>query len=109
MTNTLSLSAININARGNKAATLSDENQRLVATFDEPARCLFGPSTFDKDESAAHQGVPFEPTQELSEFFTRLDVWAKAYIEQESERLFLANNSHKSRPLPHIDDVEDVV
>ena len=32
-------------------------------------------------------GIPFELTQELSEFFSELDVWAKAYIEKESERL----------------------
>ena len=87
MTAQLSLSNICINARGNKTATLLDGNQRLVNSFNEPARCLFGPSTFDKDESAARQGVPFELTQELSEFFSRLDVWAKTYIEQESERL----------------------
>ena len=86
MTN-LSLSNVCINGRGNKTATLLDGNQRLVRTFDEPARCLFGPSTFDKDESAARQGVPFELTQELSEFFTMLDTWAKGYIEKESERL----------------------
>ena len=83
----LSLSALNINARGNKTATLLDGTQRLVQTFAEPARCLFGPSTFDKDESAARQGIPFELTQEMSEFFTKFDVWAKQYIEQESERL----------------------
>ena len=88
MTANLSLSAVNINARGNKTATLLDGNQRLVTTFAEPARCLFGPSTFDKDEGAARQGVPFELTQEVSEFFSHLDVWARTYIEQESERLF---------------------
>ena len=87
MTNLLSLSAININARGNKTATVLDGNQRFVATFEDPARCLFGPSTFDKDESATRQGIPFELTQELSEFFSHLDVWAKSYIEKESERL----------------------
>ena len=87
MTANLSLSAININARGNKTSTLLDGNQRLVTTFAEPARCLFGPSTFDKDEGAARQGVPFELTQELSELFSHLDVWAKTYIEKESERL----------------------
>ncbi len=32
-------------------------------------------------------GVPFELMQELSELFTQRDVWAKTYIEQESERL----------------------
>ena len=83
----LSLSALNINARGNKTATLLDGTQRLVRTFAEPARCLFGPSNFDKDESAARQGIPFELTQEMSEFFTMLDVTAKTLIEQESERL----------------------
>ena len=83
----LSLSALCINARGNKTATLLDGSQRLVQTFAQPARCLFGPSNFDKDESAARQGIPFELTQEMSEFFTKLDVWAKQYIEQESERL----------------------
>ena len=82
-----SLSNVCINGRGNKTATLLDGNQRLVRTFDEPARCLFGPSTFDKDEGAARQGIPFELTQELSEFFTMLDTWAKGYIEKESERL----------------------
>ena len=46
------------------------------------------PSTFDKDEGAARQGIPFELTQELSEFFTNLDTWAVGYIEKESERLF---------------------
>ena len=86
MTN-LSLSNVCINGRGNKTATLLDGSERLVTTFDEPARCLFGPSTFDKDESAARQGIPFELTQELSEFFTHLDTWAKGYIEKESERL----------------------
>ena len=30
---------------------------------------------------------PFELTQEMSEFFTKLDVWAKQYIEEHSERL----------------------
>ena len=83
----LTLSALNINSRGNKTATVLDGGQRLVQTFTEPARCLFGPSNFDKDESAARQGIPFELTQEMSEFFTKLDVWAKDYIEQESERL----------------------
>ena len=39
----LSLSALNINPRGNKTATLLDGTQRLVQTFAEPARCLFGP------------------------------------------------------------------
>ena len=68
----LSLSALNINARGNKTATLLDGTQRLVQTFAEPTRCLFGPSNFDKDESAARQGTPFELTQEMSEFFTKL-------------------------------------
>ena len=87
MSNLLSLSNICINARGNKTASVLDGNQRLVTSFEEPARCLFGPSTYDKDEGAARQGVPFELTQELSEFFTHLDVWAKAYIEKESERL----------------------
>ena len=86
MTN-LSLSNVCINGRGNKTATLLDGSQRLVTSFDEPARCLFGPSTYDKDEGAARQGVPFELTQELSEFFTMLDTWAKGYIEKESERL----------------------
>ena len=84
---TLSLSNVCINGRGNKTATLLDGNQRLVRTFDEPARCLFGPSTFDKDEGAARQGIPFELTQEMSEFFTMLDTWAKEYIWKESERL----------------------
>ena len=83
----LSLSALNINARGNKTATLLNGSQRLVQTFAEPARCLFGPSTFDKDEGAARQGIPFELTQEMSEFFTKLDITAKTLIEQESERL----------------------
>ena len=86
MTN-LSLSNVCINGRGNQTATLLDGNQRLVRTFDEPARCLFGPSTFDKDEGAARQGIPFELTQEMSEFFTMLDTWAKEYIWKESERL----------------------
>ena len=58
-----------------------------MQTFAEPARCLFGPSNFDKDESAARQGIPFELTQEMSEFFTKLDILAKTLIEQESERL----------------------
>ena len=84
---TLTLSALNINSRGNKTATVLDGGQRLVQTFTESARCLFGPSTFDKDESAQRQGIPFELTQEMSEFFTKFDVWAKQYIEQESERL----------------------
>ena len=83
----LTLSPLNINSRGNKTATVLDGGQRLVHTFTEPARCLFGPSNFDKDESAQRQGIPFELTQEMSEFFTELDVWAKGYIEQESERL----------------------
>ena len=83
----LTLSALNINARGNKTATLLDGTQRLVQTFAEPARCLFGPSTFDKDESGQRQVIFFELTQEMSEFFTKLDVWAKTYIEEQSERL----------------------
>ena len=83
----LSLSALHLYSRGNKTATLLDGTQRLVQTFAEPARCLFGPSNFDKDESAARQGIPFELTQEMSEFFTKLDVWAKQYIEEHSERL----------------------
>ena len=83
----LTLSALNINARGNKTATLLDGSQRLVQTFTQSARCLFGPSNFDKDESAARQGIPFELTHQMSEFFSTLDVWAKTYIEQESERL----------------------
>ena len=77
MTNLLSLSNITVNGRGNKTASVLDGNQRLVKSFEEPARCLFGPSTFDKDEAAVRQGLPFELTQELSEFFTHLDVWAK--------------------------------
>ena len=39
----LTLSALNINSRGNKTATVLDGGQRLVQTFTEPARCLFGP------------------------------------------------------------------
>ena len=61
----LSLSNVCINGRGNKTATLLDGNQRLVRTFDQPARCLFGPSTFNKDEGAARQGIPFELTQDF--------------------------------------------
>ena len=59
----------------------------VSATFKEPAQCLFGPSTYEKDEAAARQGVPFALTQDISEFVTSLDLWAKAYIEKESERL----------------------
>ena len=33
------------------------------------------------------QGIPFELTQKMSEFFTDLDAWAKDYVEKESERL----------------------
>ena len=83
----LSLSNLNINSRGNKTAILLNGSERLEHTFNEPARCLFGPSTFDKDEQAPRQGIPFELTQEMSEFFTSLDVWAKDYIEKHSERL----------------------
>ena len=87
MANLLSLSNTTVNGRGNKTASCLDGKERFVTSFEEPARCLFGPSTFDKDEAAVRQGLPFELTQELSEFFTHLDVWAKAYIEKESERL----------------------
>ena len=83
----LSLSNLNINGRGNKTGILIYGSERLEHTFNEPARCLFGPSAFGWDEQAMRQGIPFELTQEMSEFFTSLDVWAKEYIEKESERL----------------------
>ena len=83
----LSLSNLNINRCGNTTAILLSGSERLEHTFNEPARCLFGPCTFDRDEQAMRQGIPFELTQEMSEFFTSLDVWAKEYIEKESERL----------------------
>ena len=53
-----------------------------------PPAASSAPSTFDKDESAARQGIPFELTQEMSEFFfTTFDITAKTLIEQESQRL----------------------
>ena len=52
-----------------------------------PRDASSAPSTFDKDQQAPRQGIAFELTQEMSEFFTSLDVWAKDYIEKLSERL----------------------
>ncbi len=83
----LNLSNLNIHSHGNKTAILLHGSERIKPTFNEPARCLFCPSTFDKDEQAQRHGIPFELTQEMSELFTSLDTLAKSYIEQDSERL----------------------
>ena len=83
----LKLSPVNISGRGVKTSTLLNGKERLDTVFLEPTQCLFAPSTFDKDPDATRQGIPFAITQEISEFFTSLDIWAKKYIEDESERL----------------------
>ena len=80
-------SNVNISARGSKSATLLQGAERVSTTFKEPAQCLFGPSTYEKDEAADRQGVPFALAQEISEFFNSLELWPKGYIEQKSERL----------------------
>ena len=62
----LSLSNLNINGRGNKTGILIYGSERLEHTFNEPARCLFGPSAFGWDEQVMRQGIPFELAQEMS-------------------------------------------
>ena len=88
MTDQLNISSVLVNARGNKTAALLNGKERYYVQFDTPAQCLWVPSNFDKNDEATRMGINFEPTEEIAAFCAEFDTWAKAYIQEHSERLF---------------------
>lgn len=77
-----------ISPKGAKYAAITTNGTRPSYAHGEFVRAPFGPSNFDKDESAPRQTLEFRTDATMRQFFESLDAWAKSYILQHSESLF---------------------
>ena len=84
----LTISEVVISPKGAKYAQVTSNGTRPTYSHAGYVRCPFGPSTFDRDETAPRQTLEFRTDPTMFEFFTSLDEWAKTYIANNSETLF---------------------
>ena len=75
--------------RGPKRALLyTATGERLKQAFRRPTTSPFGPTSYERESLETRKGFAVLVTEELSDFFTSLDVWARAYVQEHSKRLF---------------------
>lgn len=86
----LTLDNVFVNKRGSKSAAIL-QNGKANATFLAPKgllRAPFGANTFDRNPDATHQNLEIRCTPELENTFREIDLWAKKYLAENSERIF---------------------
>ena len=86
--NSLFINDVHVNAKGIKSAQLLDENRKPLFYHGDLARSPFGPSNFDKDESAPRMNIELRMSPEHMQFFEQLDEFIVQYLSVHSERLF---------------------
>lgn len=79
-----------VSSRGSKSAQLILENGGAVThLFPEYTISPFGgPSSYDKDPTAARLNLDVHVNDETMHFFEQLDSWALSYLLEHSQRLF---------------------
>ena len=55
--------------------------------FTKATSSPYGPSSYDRESSETRKTLAVLVTEEISEFFMALDVWAKGYVALHSKRL----------------------
>ena len=79
-----------VNARGAKFCPLSSGGERVHLTFRSKAQPLstqWGPSSFDQNSTSTRCNFDFVCDDGLASILKSLDVWARAYLEKNSQRL----------------------
>jgi hypothetical protein len=86
----LSLDEVFVNKRGGKTASvLKDGKANATVLFPhELVRAPFGPNTFDRNPEATRQNLEIRCSPSLENTFREIDLWAKKYLAENSERLF---------------------
>ena len=76
--------------KGAKCAPISDNGKPIIlqlTSIHEPLTSPFGISSFGAEETT-RKSLELRCTPELEAFVIRLDAWARAYIQDNAERLF---------------------
>ena len=82
---------VHVNTKGIKTAAFSTNDKQLLHFAASTSKAPFGPSNFDKDETANRQNLEIRLQQEHIAFFEKLDEYMIQYLSVNSERL-LKNN-----------------
>ena len=85
--------------KGAKCAPISDNGKPItlqLTSIHEPLSSPFGISSFGAEETT-RKSLELRCTPELEAFVIRLDAWARAYIQDNAERLF------KGKPIDYRD------
>ena len=87
---------VHVNSKGIKTAALSTTDKQPLQFAASTSKAPFGPSNFDKDETAIRQNLEIRLQQEHIAFFEKLDEYMIQYLSVNSERLLKTTDCRTS-------------